>query len=94
MLLDFNQHVTFAENAPGSKYDGQRYTFDEYNQALTQPIEYPNPKDHEDPLYYKKYPHTMPPLEAYFILTPGWNSVNTEANHNAARQIFDWNNLS
>ena len=94
MILDFNQQVTFAIDAPTSKYDGQRYSYEEYKKALTEPIEYADPTDHEDPRYYKKHAHTMPPLEAYFILTPGWNSVNTELNNKAVRSVFDWNNLT
>ena len=38
MILDFNQQVTFAIDAPTSKYDGQSYSYEEYKQALTDPI--------------------------------------------------------
>ena len=51
--------------------DKQRFTLEEYREALTQPIEYPDKNDCNDPLYQKKYAHNMPPLEAYFLIPDG-----------------------
>ena len=67
---------------------------EEYRRAVSEPIDFPDPSDHEDPRYYRKYAHTLPPMEAYFLLTPGWDCVNTDADNGAVRQVFDWNNLT
>ena len=81
------------QDEPVSHLDGQRFTIEEYKNALAEPIDYPDPNDHEDPRYYKKYAHTLAPPEAYFILIPGWNKVNTEKDNNA-RTIYGWNNIT
>ena len=35
------------------------------------PLQKPDPKDPTDPLYYIKWPHTLPPLQAYLIKAAG-----------------------
>ena len=77
MQRDFNQHVVNVPDAPLSHLDGVRFTIEEYKKELAEPIEHPDPHDPEDVRYYKKYAHTIPPPEAYFILIPGWDKVNT-----------------
>ena len=75
-------------------YDSQKFTLEEYKAALAQPIEYPDPTNPEDPLYYKKHAHTMPPLEAYFILPPGYDRACSKEKMNHRISFYGWNNLS
>ena len=93
MMNDFNQHEANVLEAPKSHLDGQRFTLVQYREALAQPIEYPDKNDPDDPLYYTKYAHTLPPLEAYFTRPKDWEKFNSADNNNC-REYFDWNNIS
>ena len=57
--------------------DRQRFTLEEYKEALSKPVEQPDPNNCEDKLYYKKYAHNLPPLEAYFLIPDGHDKANT-----------------
>ena len=57
--------------------DKQRYTLEEYLEALKQPYENPDPNDCNDPCYYKKYAHNMPPLEAYFLMPDDYKKTSS-----------------
>ena len=57
--------------------DKQRFTLEEYKEALNQPVEQPNPSDCNDQRYYKKYAHNLPPLEAYSLIPDGHDKANT-----------------
>jgi len=82
-----------VEGAPPTIYCDQRYTLEEYKQALEEEIEFPDKDDSEDPRYYKKYAHTLPPLDSYFIIPLGQEKVSTAENTNN-RDFFDWNNFT
>ena len=93
MMLDFNQHVANVSGAPNSHLDGQRFTLEQYREALQKPIDYPDKNDPDDPRYYTKYAHTIPPPEAYLTRPPGWEKINLAEASNC-RVIFDWSNIS
>ena len=50
--------------------------------------------DPSDPLYKRKYAHTMPPLHAYRLRPAGWEKVNVEKDDNARKVFFGWNNVT
>ena len=93
MMNDFNQHEANVLEAPKSHLDGQRFTLAQYREALAAPIEYPDKNNPDDPLYYTKYAHTLPPLEAYLTRPPKWEKFNSRDDNNC-REFFDWNNIS
>ena len=61
-----------------SYLDKQRFTLEEYLEALQKPYEQPDLKDCNDPRYYKKYAHNLPPLEAYFLIPDDKDETNSK----------------
>ena len=74
--------------------DRTRFTLQQYQQALQQPVQHASPSDHTDQGYYKKYAHNLPPLDAYFIRLSNAHLNNTEQNSNQRKVFWAWNNLS
>ena len=74
--------------------DRTRFTLQEYHSLLGKPVQHPDPEDNNDPGYYKKYAHNLPPLEAYFIVLEHAHLNNTENESNSRKIFWAWNNLS
>ena len=59
-------------NGPEAEFLKKQFTLEEFNQEIQEYREgklgEPDPEDFEDPMYYRKYAHTLPPLESYFIV--------------------------
>lgn len=76
----------------------RRFTKEEYLAELADfeggRVPQPNPQDHRDPLWQKKYAHCMPPLECYKFTPPDSKIVNL--NHPDDKRLFHfgWNNLT
>ena len=68
-LKDVNSQYTIQE---------YKYLLDDYQRNGLKHI--PSKTDPNDPAYYLKYVHNMPPLEAYKLHTPVMDVVSTEAN--------------
>ena len=76
------------------QYD-HKWTYDEYLEELKKPIEYPDPQDHNDPLYSKKYAHTIAPPESYLFIPDRKDGVITSQKTTKQRKIyFGWNNMT
>ena len=72
----------------------KQFTLKEYKDALISGYQHPNPEDLNDPGYYMKYAHTMPPMQLYMLRPAGYEKAS-QANDPLARQVFNgWNNLS
>ena len=55
----------------------------------------PDPEDIQDPLYYRKYAHTLPPLECHFHIPDNHELQCKNMKSNNERKIFyGWNNLT
>ena len=76
-----------------SHLDGQRFTLESYQRAIADPIDFPDQTDPDDPRYYKKHAHTIPPPSAYLTYPKGLDKVNT-AEDNNCRMVFDWSNMT
>ena len=74
--------------------DRTRFTLQEYLAAIKKPIQHPDPEDSNDPGYYKKYAHNLPPLEAHFLVLDNADRVNTEDDSNNRKVFWAWNNLT
>lgn len=57
--------------ADNLSYFDKKWTYAEFLAELEEPIEHPDPTDPDDPRYYRKYAHTVPPLDAYYFI-PDW----------------------
>ena len=72
-----------------------KWTFKEYIDLLERPIDYPNPNNKDDPGYYRKYAHNVPPPEAYFYVPSNRDKVATGSKTKMVRRIhFGWDNLT
>lgn len=73
-----------------------KFTLDEYRYELNNQsqLQKPNPTDPEDPLYYRKYASTMPPLEAYKFRPVQADLVNVPGDDNRRAVFYGWNNLT
>ena len=58
-------------------YLANKWTFEEYLEELDKPIEYPDRLNKDDPRYYRKYAHNLPPKEAYFMIPDRKDQVAT-----------------
>lgn len=47
---------------PGESYFDRKWTLAEYEEELKRPIDYPDKHNVDDPRYYRKYAHNIPPL--------------------------------
>ena len=55
----------------------------------------PDPENCEDPRYYRKYAHNLPPLECYFHIPNDQEMQCKDMKTNNDRKIFyGWNNLT
>lgn len=76
-------------------YFDKKWTYEEYLEELKKPVEHPDPNDINDPLYYKKYAHTVPPPAAYYFVPDRKDSqALNEETKNDRRVYFGWNNLT
>lgn len=82
-------------SASNEGYLAKKWTLDEFKEELKQPIEAPAIDDPDDPLYYKKYAHTLPPKEAYFFIPNGHDTVALDdASKNVRLVYFGWDNIT
>jgi len=72
----------------------RKFTLQEYNEELNKPYEVPDPTNCDDPRYFRKYVHTMPPLEAYRMKAPGYNKTNSTKKTNERWEFRGWNNIN
>ena len=76
-------------------YFDKKWTYAEYLEELKVPIEHPDPHNPNDPLYYKKWAHTLAPPEAYYFVIDRKDEVATNvATKNVRRVHFGWNNVT
>lgn len=62
---------------------------------MAKPIENPDPHDINDPRYYMKYAHTVPPPAAYyFIPNKKDNVAHDDDTMNERKVHFGWNNIT
>ena len=54
----------------------------------------PSKTDVNDPLYCRKYAHTMIPLISYRMRPVGWDRVNVDGDSNKRAVYFGWNNIT
>lgn len=72
----------------------KQFTLREYKETLIGGYSHPNPEDLNDPGYYIKYAHTMPPIQAYMVRPAGYER-SSKADDVDGRKVFNgWNNLS
>ena len=89
-----NNQVDDLEGQPGA-YFLKKWTYAEYQEELKKPIDYPDPNDPNDPRYYMKYAHTLPPTDAYYMIIDRKDDVATnEKTKNERRVHFGWNNVT
>ena len=82
------------ESQPGA-YFNKKGTYAEYVEELKKPLEYADPHDPNDPRYYKKYAHTVAPLDAYFFVMDRRDEVShDEKSKNDRRVFYGWNNIT
>ena len=86
-------------NGPEAEFLKKQFTLEEFNQEIQEYREgklgEPDPEDFEDPLYYRKYAHTLPPLESYFIVPDDTEKQNKTMKTNNDRKVYyGWNNLT
>ena len=86
-------------SGPQSSFLQKQFTFEEYSAELAEyhdgKLAQPDPNDHEDPLYYRKYAHNVPPLEAYFLIPEHVEKQCKDMKSNNDRKVFyAWNNLT
>lgn len=73
----------------------RQFTLEEYHKELEEEIIYPDPSNPEDPNYYRKYAHNMPPLKAYTLRPIDYDKVNYEKPRHNDRRVYNcWNNLT
>ena len=72
----------------------QKYTVEEYKEALAKPHGFPSTSDTLDVIYYTKHAHNLPPAGAYFVLTKKWDKVCTEDNPNDRLVFYGWDNIT
>ena len=96
-----NQLIHEAENLlvsgtrEGSDYLDKKWTFEEYEEELKKPIDFPDKGDTEDPRYYIKYAHTIPPPEAYYIIPDRKDCFALDdKTKNDRRVYFGWENMT
>ena len=96
-----NQLINEAENllagSAGDEVDylSTKWTYAEYEAKMNEEIDYPNPDDTEDPRYYMKYAHTVPPPEAYYIIPERKDCVAIDDKSKNDRRIYaGWNNMT
>ena len=75
-----------------------KMTLDEYLHEMNNRDEvmkqHPSKTDVNDPLYCRKYAHTMVPLVCYRMKPEGWNKVNVPGDDNRRAVYFGWNNIT
>lgn len=75
-------------------YFDLKWTLKEYEEELAKPIEQPSLQDCNDPLYYKKYAHNVPPPDAYYIVPDRKDAfATTDKTKNDRRVYYGWNNI-
>ena len=57
-LIEDRESQLFTQE---NDYLGNKWTYEEYLEELKKPIDYPNIHDKDDPGYYRKYAHNVPP---------------------------------
>ena len=61
---------TSTSAGPQAGFLKKQFTYEEYKEQVALyhegKIERPDPDDHTDDRYYRKYAHTVPPPDAYF----------------------------
>ncbi len=73
----------------------RKLTLDEYLYELNNPDnKQPSKTNVDDPLYSRKYAHTMVPLICYRLRPTGWEKVNVEQDNNRRAVFFGWNNIT
>ena len=72
----------------------QKFTVEEYKEALEQECGSPNPNNCKDVLYYTKFAHNMPPPQAFFVLPRNWDKFCTEDKPNDRLIFYGWNNIT
>ena len=76
-------------------YLSTKWTYEEYQEELCKPIDYPDPQNKDDPRYYRKYAHNVPPPEAYFYIPPDKDAVATNDKTKSVRRVwYGWNNIT
>ena len=78
-----------------SSYFDKKWTYAEYLEALKEPLDFPDPHNPDDPLYYLKYAHTIPPPDAYYFIPDRKDDVAiNKATKNNRFVYFGWNNMT
>lgn len=72
----------------------KKFTLKEYQAELLKGYQHPDPFDHLDPGYNKKYAHTLPPLQAYMMRPANYQKASTEKDKDNRKVYYGWNNLS
>ena len=74
-------------------YFDKKWTIKEYAEEIKKPIEYADPHNPNDPRYYKKYAHTVAPIDAYFFIPDGKDEVSSDEKSKRC-VFFGWNNIT
>ena len=62
---------------------------------MQKPIEHPDKEDPNDPRYYRKYAHNVPPPDVYYLIPDRKDAVaRDDASKNDRRVYFGWNNVT
>jgi len=64
-----------SKHGSGQSYFDKKWTYEEFLEELKKPIVHPDPHDVNDPGYYKKWAHTVPPMQAYYFIPDRKDSV-------------------
>ena len=81
-------------NFPPTYFD-VKWTLKEYEEELKKPIDQPSISNPEDPLYYRKCAHNVPPPDAHYILLDKKDQVaNNDKSKNDRRVYYGWNNIT
>ena len=73
----------------------KKWTYEEYLDELKKPIDFPDPNNKDDPRYYRKYAHNVPPPAAYFYIPADKDKVSSDPKTKMARKVhFGWNNFT
>jgi hypothetical protein len=96
--IDGGQQVSSSVLEGGGTFS-KKFTYEEYKEEMEQyregKIPKPDPEDIQDPLYYRKYAHTLPPLECHFHIPDNHELQCKNMKSNNERKIFyGWNNLT
>lgn len=67
-LIDNTKPALVQDDGEEDYLNKTRWTYDEWLEEVNKPIDQPDVHNKDDPRYYMKYAHNIPPLQSYFFI--------------------------